>query len=117
MDTIIPDKLFFKIGEVSALTTLRPSVLRFWENEFLELNPRKTKSGQRIYSKKDIELIHLIKHLLYSEKLTIEGARHRIGSKIKGDTVGNDGGPPPSPNLQQIIKDVVEELRIIRSML
>ena len=61
----IPDKLYFKIGEVSKLVGLPAYVLRFWETEFAKINPKRTSSGRRLYTKKDIELIIKIKHLLY----------------------------------------------------
>src|SRR5580704_2392104 len=71
----IPDKLYFKIGEVSSLLTVEPYVLRFWETEFPKLAPKKTDKGQRMYRRKDVELLLQIKHLLYEKKFTIEGAR------------------------------------------
>jgi len=73
--TEIPDKLYFKIGEVSSLLTVEPYVLRFWETEFPKLAPKKTDKGQRMYRRKDVELLLQIKHLLYEKKFTIEGAR------------------------------------------
>lgn len=74
----IPDKLFFKIGEVSKLTDVKPHVLRYWESEFPTLNPPKNRSAQRVYRRKDIETVLLIKELLYEENYTISGARKRI---------------------------------------
>jgi DNA-binding transcriptional MerR regulator len=74
-----PDKLFYKIGEVSKITGIEPYVLRYWESEFPFLRPRKSKSGQRIYIKKDLELILDIKNLLYNERYTIAGVRRRLG--------------------------------------
>lgn len=75
---VIPDKVFFKIGEVSRITELKPYVLRYWETEFPFIRPTKTKTNQRVYERRDIETILLIKKLLYEEKFTIEGARGRI---------------------------------------
>jgi len=74
-----PDKLFYKIGEVSKIADVEPYVLRYWETEFPFLKPRKSKSGQRIYVKKDLDLIFQIKELLYNERFTIEGVRKRLG--------------------------------------
>ncbi|MBI4823646.1 MAG: MerR family transcriptional regulator [Nitrospirae bacterium] len=74
----LPDKLFYKIGEVSRITAVEPYVLRYWESEFPFLRPRKSKSGQRVYIKKDLETILEIKKLLYSERYTIEGVRKRF---------------------------------------
>jgi DNA-binding transcriptional MerR regulator len=75
----ITEKLFYKIGEVSRITGVEAYVLRYWETEFPFLKPRKSSSGQRVYVKKDIELIRQIKTLLYNERYTIEGVRKRLG--------------------------------------
>lgn len=69
---------FFSIGEVCALTDLKPHVLRYWESQFRFLNPAKNRSGNRVYKAREVELILLVKQLLYTEKYTIEGARHRV---------------------------------------
>ncbi|HKN47021.1 MAG TPA: MerR family transcriptional regulator, partial [Candidatus Polarisedimenticolia bacterium] len=75
----IPRKLFFKIGEVCQLTDTQPYVLRFWESEFPQLAPTKSRSGQRLYRRKDIDLVLEIKKLLYEEGFTIAGARKKLG--------------------------------------
>ncbi len=74
----VPVQEFFSIGEVCTLTDLKPHVLRYWESQFRFLNPAKNRSGNRVYQRREIELIMLVKHLLYTEKYTIEGARQRI---------------------------------------
>jgi DNA-binding transcriptional MerR regulator len=74
-----PNKLFYKIGEVSKIAGVESYVLRYWETEFSFLKPRKNKSGQRVYVKKDLELILQVKKLLYQERYTIEGVRKKIG--------------------------------------
>jgi len=74
-----PDKLFYKIGEVSKIVGVEPYVLRYWETEFPFIKPRKSKSGQRVYIKKDIELLLQVKRLLYQERYTIEGVRKKLG--------------------------------------
>ena len=74
----IPDKLFFKIGEVAELVDIEQHVLRYWEEEIESLSPKKNKSGQRLYQKKDVELIFEIKQLLYAEKFTLAGARKKL---------------------------------------
>ena len=74
----LPDKIYFKIGEVSDLLGLQPHVLRYWENEFDILSPSKSKSGQRLYRRKDVEVLDLIKDLLHRQKFTIKGARQHI---------------------------------------
>jgi len=74
----IPEKLFFKIGEVSRLTGVKSHVLRYWETEFPALSPPKNRASQRVYRKKDIETVLRIKNLLYEENYTISGARKRL---------------------------------------
>jgi len=73
-----PVQEFFAIGDVCQMTDLKPHVLRYWESQFRFLNPAKNRSGNRVYQRREIELIMLVKHLLYTEKYTIEGARQRI---------------------------------------
>ena len=83
MNQKIPDKLFFKIGEVAKLTSVEKHVLRYWEDEFEALQPKKNKSGQRFYEKKDVELIFKIQRLLYLERYTIAGAKQKIKESKK----------------------------------
>lgn len=78
---------YFSIGEVCALTDLKPHVLRYWESQFKLLNPAKNRSGNRVYSRREVELIQLVKHLLYTEKYTIEGARQKLDEHRRGGTV------------------------------
>ena len=78
MSSAEPIQEFFSIGEVCELTDLKPHVLRYWESQFKFLNPAKNRSGNRVYQRKEIELILLVKHLLYTEKYTIEGARLKV---------------------------------------
>lgn len=73
-----PVQEFFSIGEVCSLTDLKPHVLRYWESQFRFLSPAKNRSGNRVYQRKEIELIMLVKNLLYTEKYTIDGARQKI---------------------------------------
>jgi DNA-binding transcriptional MerR regulator len=75
----IPNKLFFKIGEVCELAGLEPYVLRFWETEFPILAPQKSKAGHRVYRKRDVEMVLKIKSLLYERGFTIAGARKHLG--------------------------------------
>lgn len=84
-----PVQEFFSIGEVCELTDLKPHVLRYWESQFKFLNPAKNRSGNRVYQRREIELIHLVKQLLYTEKYTIDGARQKVdefrrGGQVKG---------------------------------
>jgi DNA-binding transcriptional MerR regulator len=82
--TAEPVQEFFSIGEVCELTDLKPHVLRYWESQFRFLNPAKNRSGNRVYQRREIELIQLVKHLLYTEKYTIEGARQKVDEHRKG---------------------------------
>ena len=78
MTVAIPEKQYFKIGEVSEILDVEPYVLRYWESEFKILKPTRTRARQRLYHKKDLELLLEIKHLLYDEKFTIAGAKKRL---------------------------------------
>ena len=78
-----PIQEFFSIGDVCALTDLKPHVLRYWESQFRFLSPAKNRSGNRVYQRREIELIVLVKHLLYTEKYTIDGARRRLDEHRK----------------------------------
>jgi DNA-binding transcriptional MerR regulator len=77
---ISTEKLFYKIGEVSDVAEIEPHVLRYWESEFSFLKPRKNKTGQRVYTRKDLELVLQIKNLLYKEKYTIAGVKKKFGN-------------------------------------
>ena len=103
---IIPDKLYFKIGEVSQISGLPSHVLRFWESEFKKIKQRRTASGQRSYTQKDVATILEIKHLLHDKKFTIEGARKYLNSRGRPQTADND-----------ILQDLKKELTSIRNLL
>lgn len=77
----IPDKLYFRIGDVSRLAGVKPFVLRFWESEFPQLAPKKSGTGHRLYRRKDVEMVLEIKRLLYDERFTIEGARNFLQNR------------------------------------
>jgi len=79
----IPDKLFFRIGEVSTMLGLEPYVLRYWETEFPTLSPKKSGTGHRLYRRKDVELLLRIKHLLYEKRFTIDGARQYLQDEAR----------------------------------
>ena len=84
----IPDKLFFRIGEVSSLVGLKPHVLRYWETEFPSLRPQKSRTNQRLYRRKDIEILLQLKQLLHEEGFTIAGARKALSRSRKGADEG-----------------------------
>ncbi|MBZ5604240.1 MAG: MerR family transcriptional regulator [Acidobacteriia bacterium] len=81
----IPDKLYFRIGEVARLAGIKPYVLRFWETEFPALGPKKSGTGHRLYRRKDVELVLEIKRLLYEKRFTIEGARKFLETRGKSE--------------------------------
>ncbi|MDQ4079174.1 MAG: MerR family transcriptional regulator [Gemmatimonadota bacterium] len=84
-----PVQEFYSIGEVCELTGLKPHVLRYWESQFRFLSPAKNRSGNRVYQRREVELIQLVKHLLYTEKYTIEGARQKVDEhRRKGEIRG-----------------------------
>jgi DNA-binding transcriptional MerR regulator len=101
----IPDKPYFKIGEAARLCAVKPYVLRYWETEFRSLRLQKTRSQQRLYRRKDIELLLKIRHLLYEERFTIEGARTRLRE------MGHEEGPPPVLPPPEIDLEVLKRLK------
>jgi DNA-binding transcriptional MerR regulator len=92
LDPEIPDKLYFRIGEVARLAGIKPYVLRFWESEFSGLGPKKSGTGHRLYRRKDVEMVLEIKRLLYEKRFTIEGARKVLESKPKREPVKQASG-------------------------
>ncbi len=117
MEAGIPDKLFFRIGEVARLTSLRPSILRYWETEFSVLQPQKSRSGQRLYSRKELSLVFDIKKLLYSEKLTIEGARRALAKRGKKAATLESTEDHSQVAMLRVIREVKDDLRKIRDSL
>ena len=138
----IPEKLFFKIGEVCELAGVQAHVLRYWESEFAMLAPQKNRAGQRVYRKRDVEIALRIKELLYEDQYTIAGAKKRLandlraGGKLKivsddetGDTdtngsvfapaspASNSGSEPRSAKDRESLRKVTDELRDILAML
>jgi DNA-binding transcriptional MerR regulator len=103
--TVVPDKPYFKIGEVARLCAVKPYVLRYWETEFRSLRLQKTKSQQRLYRRKDVELLLKIRHLLYDERFTIEGARARLRE------LGHDEGTPPPVPPPAVDVEVLKKLK------
>jgi len=90
----IPDKLYFRIGDVARLAGIKPYVLRFWETEFPALGPKKSGSGHRLYRRKDVEMVLEIKRLLYDQRFTIEGARKFLEARAKADLAAAAAKPP-----------------------
>ena len=127
----IPNKLFFKIGEVCEITDTQPYVLRYWESEFPALAPAKNSSGQRIYRRKDIETVLRIKQLLYEEGFTIAGAKKRLEVELGGrgntpqamaslpETVVQSvpAVPTEEDDTRKVLREIREELRGMLTLL
>ncbi len=109
-----PVQEYFSIGDVCQLTDLRPHVLRYWESQFRFLNPVKNRSGNRVYQRREIELIMLVKHLLYTDKYTIEGARKRIEYYRRTGSLKSEGRLALE---QETIENLTLELRSILDIL
>ncbi len=123
----IPDKLYFRIGEVSRLAGIKPYVLRFWETEFSTLGPKKSGKGHRLYRRKDVELVLEIKRLLYDKRYTIEGARKFLDSRTReaspksSDSAAKKAGRSqgdlfrdPAHLFDELRKELGEILRLLR---
>ncbi|HDM76712.1 MAG TPA: MerR family transcriptional regulator [Deltaproteobacteria bacterium] len=111
-DIDIPEKLFFRIGEVSKIVGVEPHVLRYWESEFKILRPSRIGSKRRLYRRKDIELILKIKELLYEKKFTIAGAK----KVLKGKPVSLARGKMVAVSKDQL-KEIIDELRRLRDFI
>ena len=133
----IPEKLFFKIGEVCELAGVQAHVLRYWESEFPMLAPQKNRAGQRVYRKRDVEMALRIKELLYEDQYTIAGAKKRLAHELRGggrvksanDEESNGDAQSPAPKVitrtlaaksaeeRQGLKHIAAELRELLSLL
>ena len=111
-DSKIPNKLFFRIGEVCELTDTQPYVLRYWESEFPSLAPAKNNSGQRIYRRRDIETIFRIKTLLYEEGFTIAGAKKKLELEMKDIESGKTPHQTPTPgSISDPTREKIQEIK------
>ncbi|MBI5569489.1 MAG: MerR family transcriptional regulator [Desulfomonile tiedjei] len=111
MTVAIPEKQYFKIGEVSEILDVEPYVLRYWESEFKILKPTRTRARQRLYHKKDLELLMEIKHLLYDEKFTIAGAKKRLQEMKKQSAAEKKAKKTP----EKTVLKAKEEIEILES--
>ena len=117
MAAVIPDKLYFKIGEVCKITGIEPYILRYWESEFKLVKPYRTKSNQRLYRKKDVESILKIKKMLYEDKFTIAGAKLKLkDSNIQEKEKQLPLGFVPH-KYREVLKEIKEEIQQIRDSL
>jgi len=115
LDFQIPDKMFFKIGEVGRLAGVDTHVLRFWESEFKQLSPAKNRKGQRVYQKKDVEMVLHIKKLLYEDGYTIAGAKNWLKENLSSDK--KEGKGRGEPENKEALLAVKKELESVLSML
>jgi DNA-binding transcriptional MerR regulator len=111
MNEPIARKVYYSIGEVCDLTGLKPHVLRYWESQFEVLSPSKNRAGNRVYRSKDIELVLLVKHLLYEEKYTIEGANRRLLEMRKEGELKGERQEVVAPEFLAGIKSELEALQ------
>jgi DNA-binding transcriptional MerR regulator len=111
MNEPIAKKVYYSIGEVCDLTGLKPHVLRYWETQFGVLNPTKNRAGNRVYRSKEIEIILLVKHLLYQKKYTIEGANNRLVEMRKAGELKDERQDVLEPEFLAAIKTELEELK------
>jgi DNA-binding transcriptional MerR regulator len=112
MDIEIPDKTYFRIGEISKILGVEPYVVRYWETEFSTIRPIRTKSEQRLYRRKDLEELALIKKLLYQDRFTIAGAKKRLQEIRKESPVVSDGG-----ECRDVLQSIKQGLKAIRDLL
>jgi len=111
MNASIPDKEYFRIGEVSRILDVDPYVVRFWESEFKSIKPIRTKSYQRLYRRKDLEELLIIKNLLYSDKFTISGAKRQLLKMKRGETEQD------REDMQEKLAEIKKGLLQIRQMI
>ncbi len=112
MDESIPDKTYFRIGEVSSILGVEPYVVRYWESEFKSVRPVRTGSDQRLYRRKDLEQLLVIRNLLYIENFTIRGAKKQLSKK--NQDLSREGMPDED---RVLLKEVKTELAKIRELL
>ena len=111
MDEPIAKKAYYSIGEVCDLTGLKPHVLRYWETQFELLHPSKNRAGNRVFRPKEIELILLVKHLLYERKFTIDGARQRLLDMRKGGEISDGAKDVTGRDFLVGLKQELQQMR------
>lgn len=120
MKTVIPDKLYFKIGEVAKIADVPTHVLRYWESEFSGIRPKRANSKQRLYRRQDVELIVAIKSLLHEQGYTIAGARKLLesgGEQQQPQQQATDTKPVAREMLTQKLKTIKQELKDLQNLL
>lgn len=112
---IIPEKAYFRIGEVSKILNVEPYVIRYWETEFKTVNPVRTKTAQRLYRKKDVQELLLIKNLLYLQRFTIDGAKRQL-QKIRNNSVDETANKDDEKQKLCLMR-IKQELQQIRDII
>jgi DNA-binding transcriptional MerR regulator len=116
MESGFPDKLFYRIGDVSEITGIKPHILRYWEAEFSVLHPRKNEAGQRLYERRDVELIMEIKKLLYEQRYTISGAKKLLARQHRAVSRKSPSTRAPD-DLSAALKMCCRELRSLLALM
>ncbi len=112
----IAKKAYYSIGEVCEITGLKPHVLRYWETQFDVLHPNKNRAGNRVYKPGDVEVVLLVRHLLYEQKFTIEGARKRLREVRKSGALRDESKKVAGPGVIIGVQDDLTELREVLSL-
>jgi DNA-binding transcriptional MerR regulator len=115
METMIPEKAYFRIGEVSKIVNVEPYVIRYWETEFKTVNPVRTKTAQRLYRRKDVQELLNIKNLLYSQRFTIDGAKKQL-HKTRSNGESEDKDKDKDNEKQKWLIRIKNELQQIRDI-
>jgi DNA-binding transcriptional MerR regulator len=111
MAASIPDKVYFRIGEVSRILGVEPYVIRYWESEFKAVRPVRTRSDQRLYKRRDVETLLMIKQLLYAEHFTILGAKKKLADRMNTSAGNSDDGAAEYKDRLREIKNRLEQVR------
>ena len=117
MPSELTEKLYYKIGEVAGVAGVKTSVLRFWESEFSFLKPVKSNAGQRLYSRAEVDIVLQVKHLLYTEKFTIEGVKKRITTRGKLLKAEEPLNSTTAEDYSEILRTIRSELKLLRDLL
>lgn len=117
MNPRIPDKLYFKIGEVADIVGVKPHVLRYWESEFSRFRPAKSTKNQRLYRRQDIELVLKVKDLLYNQGFTIAGAKKKLREEPSSDVADQDKTRCQSEREKALLKEIKSDLLKLRTAL
>ncbi len=116
MPELFPDKEYYSISEVCEITGLKSHVLRYWESQFKILSPAKNRAGNRAYRKNDIQIIQLIKHLLYTEMYTIEGAQRKLAQLKRMGKKGSEALPVNEKN-REVLQNIRRELLQLKELI